>query len=328
MPSNLSARLDYESGVTAFEMHALTDSGDHIEFTSSAERFSELSGNAPDIKPNGLLTGGAVIPAVAAGNNNVDVATLTCNLNGVETTVVADTDVAITRPATAVSKVNSITVNAAGAIAVVAGTDGATTAFSATRGAAGGPPYIPVDSIEIAQVRVISDIAAVINAAQIYQTVGTHQERADFPVYTADNPTGTVSFDSALPLIHTGDVAKKVYAEYAEPVFSEAVDAYDFVPAETTHSTGSTQVYNRTIGSSASSLNQASFNIILRDGITDNLLSKKNQNMWFRFYQDRNKLAHILTQGILGVSRTFGASDNPKAACTISPQFESINKTS
>jgi len=328
MSSNLDARVDYESGVTAFDMEALTDSGDHITFNSNADLFSESAGNAPNIKPNGLLTGGLVIAAIAGGNNNVDVASLTCNLNGVETAVIADTDVAITRPATNVAKVNSITVNSGGTIAVVAGTDGGSTTFSATRGAAGGPPYIPVGSIEIAQVRVTTSAAAPISASQIYQTIGTHQERADFPVYAADNATGKVSFDSALPLIHTGDLPKAVYAEYAEPVFTEAPDASDFVPPETTHSTTSTQVYGRTIGASSSSLNQGSFSIVLRDGITDNLISKKNQNLWFRFYQDRNKLPHILVQGVLGISRTFGASDNPKAACTISPKIEAINKSS
>lgn len=328
MPSNTNARLDYESGVTPFAMSALTDSGDHILFTSSADLFSESDGNAPDIRPNGVLTGGEVIPAISGTNNLVDVASLTCYLAGVETTVVADTDVAITRPATAVAKICSITVNSSGAIAVVAGTDGSDTNFSETRAAAGGPPLIPTTSIEIAQVRVTSDTAAPIDADEIYQVIGTHLERADFPVYTADNTEGTVSFDVALPLIHTGPTAKKVYASYAEPVFTELPFANDFTPAETTHSTTSTQVYGTTLGAASSSLNQASFTAILRDGITDNILTKKNQNLWFRFFQDKNKLPHILTQGILGVGRVFGASDNPKASCTISPTFPSVDKTS
>ena len=41
---------------------------------------------------------------------------------------------------------------------VVAGT--ATTAFSDTRGASGGPPFIPVGSVEVAQVRLTSNVRA------------------------------------------------------------------------------------------------------------------------------------------------------------------------
>jgi hypothetical protein len=265
-----------------------------------------------------LSTGGAVIPAAAAGNDDVDTAALTCYLAGVLTSVSASTDESITRPASAVSKVNSITVTSVGAIAVVAGTDGSTAAFSETRGAAGGPPYIPVGDIEIAQVRVTSDTAAPITAAQIFTTPNTHQERWDYPIFTLDNAAGEVNFNTALPLIHTGDLPKKVFAEYSEPDFAEAVDAHDYTPPETSHSTSSTQVYGRTVGSSSSTLNQGSFSVIMKDGITDGLAKLKNKTLWFRLFPDRNKLPHRFDQGKLGVSRPYPASGNTVMACTIS----------
>lgn len=326
--SNENSRVDYESGVTPFAMSALTDSGDHKNFTSQASLFSESSGNAPDVRPDGVLTGGLVTPAAAGGTDDVDVSALTCHLAGAPDIVAAALDQAITRPATAVSKVNSITVTSAGAVAVVAGLDGLSAAFSEVRGAAGGPPFIPVGSIELAQVRVTSDTAAVITAAQILQTVGTHREKSDFPVFTVDNATGEVNFAQVLPAIHTGSLAKGVYASYAEPIFNEQPFANDFVPAETTHSTSSTQVYGATVGSSSSSLGQGKFTAILKDGITDDILGRKNETLWFRYYQDKNKAAHLLTQGKLGISRTFGASDNPKVACTISPQAASVERAS
>lgn len=326
--SNENSRVDYESGVTPFAMSALTDSGDHTLFSSSASLFSESIGNAPDVRPDGLLTGGVVSVAAAGGNNNVDVAALTCYLAGVLTSVAAAADKAITRPATAVSKVNSITINSSGVVTVIAGTDGATTAFSETRGGVGGPPFVPVGSIEIAQVRVTSNTAAAITAAQIFQTIGTHREKSDFPVLTVDNATGTVSFSQALPAIHTGSLAKGIYASYAEPIFTEQPYANDFVPAETSHSTSSTQVYGATVGSSSSTIGQGSFTAILKDGITDDILGRKNDTLWFRYYQDKFKTAHILTQGKLGLSRTFGAADNPKVSCTISPKIPSVDRAS
>ncbi len=313
-----NAKLEYEAGQQATAMSALTDSGDRTVFESAATLWSGKSGYAPVIRPNGLLTGGAVTPAAAAGNNNVDVAALTANLNGVVTSLASQTNVAITRPTTAVAKICSITLNAAGAIAVVAGTDGATTTFSETRGAAGGPPLIPVDSIEIAQVRVASNTAAVITAAQIYAVVGTHTEMANFPLFNADYDAGTVTFLSALPAIHTGSVAKKVYASYASPIFGEISLASDFVPPETSHSVSSTQIYGTTLGSTTKSLGQGSFTAYLDDGVSDALIGQKDETLWFRFYPDRYKSAYILTQGKLGIARTFPAGDQIRAACTIS----------
>jgi len=326
MSSNENSRVDYESGVTPFPMSALTDSGDQKVFTSGASLFSASSGNAPDIRPNGLLTGGEIVSAISGNDDEIDVAALTCYLAGVKTSVAGATDQAITRAATNVSRVNSVTITSVGAVAVLTGTSGASAAFSEVRGDAGGPPYIPVGSIEIAQVRTTTSAAAPIVSGEIFDTIGSHTEKSDFPVYTASNSDGTLTFDVALPAIHTGDVSKAVYASYAEPIFTEQPFANDFVPAETTHSTSSTQVYGATIGASSQTLNQGSFTAILSDGITDNILSRKNETLWFRYYQDKFKSAHILTQGKLGVSRTFGAADNPQVSCTISPDTASVDK--
>lgn len=313
-----NAKLQYEAGQTSTSMTTLTNSGDETTFTSAASLWSKRAGYAPVVLPNGLLTGGAVTPATAATNNTVDVAALTLNLNGVVTSVAATAAASITRPATAVSKVNSITVNSSGSVAVVAGTDGSTTAFSETRGAAGGPPLIAVDSVEIAQVRVTSNTAAVITTAQIFSVVGTHTERADYPLFDINYSAGSVTFLAALPEIHTGPVPKRVYASFAAPIFSDVQLASDFVPPETTHSLTSVQVYGSTLGSTASTLNQGSFTAYLQDGVADGLVQLKNQDLWFKFFPDRYKAPYLLTQGKLGVSRTFPAGDSIQAACTIS----------
>lgn len=326
--ANDNGLVQFESGVTPFPMSALTDSGDHAIFNSSVDIFSGSAGNAPDVRPNGVITGGAVTVAASATDNAIDVAALSCYLAGVKTEVGVTTDKTITRPAANVAKINSVTVNKNGAIAIVPGTDGATAAFSEKRGEAGGPPFIPADSIEIAQVRVSASVAAPITAAQIFQAVGTHLERYDYPIFDTDNANGNVVFDVALPLIHTGSAAKAVYAAYAEPIFTKQAHANDFVPAETTHSISSTKVYGGLVGNSSESLGQAGFTAILKDGITDPLLSAANDIRWVRYFQDQNKPAHILTQGKIGVSRTFGAADHPKVKVTISAQAASVNRAS
>lgn len=324
MPSAENAKLQYEAGQNAVNMSALTDSGDATIFNSTVTLFSKRAGYAPDVRPNGLITGGAVIPSVAVANNNVDVAALSCYLAGIKTAVSAAVDQTCARAATNVSKINSITVNSAGAIAIVAGTDGSTSAFSETRGAAGGPPLIPVGSIEIAQVRYTGNTAAAVAAAEIFQVVGLHQERYDYPLFDINYADANIKFTAALPLIHTGAVPKKVYASYADPIFADISLASDFAPAETSNSVSSKQIYGSTLGSSSSSLGQGKFTAFLGDGISDALVALKNQILWFKFYPDRYKTPYMLTQGKLGIARTFPAGDNIQAACTISSESASI----
>ncbi|UOF79510.1 hypothetical protein [Caudoviricetes sp.] len=327
------AKLQYEAGQNAAAMAALTNSGDETTFTSAATLWSGRSGYAPVVRPNGLLTGGAITPDGSGVDDVVDVAALTCNLNGVVTSVAAG-EVTISRGLTTdICRITSITVDAAGTLQAVAGADH--TAFSEVRGATGGPPLIPVDSIEIGQVRVSSITAAEVAASEIFQVVGLHQERADFPLYDINyGPTivggvqtkagGSVTFLSALPEIHTGPAPKKVFASYSSPIFADISLASDFVPPETSNSVTSTQVYGATIGSAASTLNQGTFTAYLTNGITDALVLLKDANLWFKFYADRYATPYMLTQGVLGIARTFPVADQIQAACTISATVAAV----
>lgn len=319
MKSNTAenAKLQYEAAQTLVAMAVLTDSGDQTIFSGSASPWSAKRGYETKVRPNGLATGGVIIPT-SAQNDKVDIAALTCNLAGVITSVGAAAATAVTRPATNVSKVNSITVDSTGAIAVIAGTDGTTQAFSESRGVAGSAPLIPVGSIEVGQVRLITSAPAVVVATEIFQVPGTHQERYDYPVWDESLVDGKVTFATALPKIHTGVLPKKVYAEFYTPVFADIDLASDFVAPENSHSVSSTQIYGKTLGKSSSSLGQGKFTAYLKDGVTDALISLKDATLWFKFFPDRYLAPHLLTQGKLGVSRTFPAADNMQAACTIS----------
>lgn len=327
--------LYYESAASAVAFFAMTDSGDNTIFTTTNKPWSQVTGSEPVVVPYGLATGGTIIPAAAAGNNNVDVAALTAYMAGVSgasattglLSVNAATNQTCTRgSSTDTNIINSITVTSAGAIAVVAGT--ATTSFSATRGAAGGPPFIPVGSIEIGQVKFTSTAAAVVASSEIFQVPGTSQELYNFPVWSVDHINGKVTFASALPLDHTGSVAKKVYARCSTPIFAEISNCRDWVPAETTNSVSSEAYYDQVIGSTSASLGQASFTAALGDGVTDTLLGKKGQNLLFKFKPARSGSAYQLTQGILGVARTFGVKSSPQGSFTVSPQQASVDFSS
>ena len=80
----------------------------------------------------------------------------------------------------------------------------------------------------------------------------------------------------------------------------------------------STQIYGTTLGSTSKSLGQGGFTAYLDDGVTDGLVAQKDALLWFRFTPDRYKTPYILCQGKLGISRTWPAGDNVKAACTVS----------
>lgn len=335
MPALNSAALYYESGQSQQSAAAMTDSGDHTIFALTTKPWSLASGYEYTVKPYGLATGGAVTPAVSGTNNLVDVAALTAYMfgaTGASTTtglisVAADTDVSITRAtASDTHIINSITVAADGTITVVTGTD--STSFSETRGANGGPPFIPIGSIEIAQVRTTSSTAAAITAAEIYQVVGTHQERYDYPVWSDDPISGTITFAAALPLIHTSSVPKKVYARVATPIFAEISRAKDWVPAERSSSVSSTEYYDGPLGSTSTSLGQASFSAALNDGVTDAILAKDGANLLFKFMPDKTKTPYQITQGILRKARTYGVGAYAQASFTVSASIPSVDFSS
>lgn len=322
--------IRYEAGQTAKPFEAMTDSGDATVFSASFSPVSNASGSEPVVAPYGLLTGGAITPH--ADNDTVSIAALTASMAAVTgadsdgvISVAAGTLVITRGLTTDTHNITSITVNSSGALAAVSGTDG--TAFSETRGATGGPPLIPVGSIEIGQVRTTSVTAAAVTSDEIYAVPGTHVERSDYPVYSLDFATGEITFAEALPLIHTGAVAKKVYIKGATPLFAPIPQTSDWVPAESTYSINSTDTYDGPVGSASASLGQASFSAILKDGITDSFMAQKGKNLWFEFRPDRDKtVPKQLTQGIFGVSRTFPAGGGSfSAACTVTPSVESLD---
>jgi len=266
-------------------------------------------------------------------------AAATCYISGVLTSVSADATNAVTRGTGGNTHCQTaITITSGGVYAAVAGTEH--TAFSDTIGAAGGIPWIPTTSILVAVVKTTSTSAAVITADEIKQISNSSQERYDFPTWDtryAEVTSGAlgyagVDFHSALLECHSDDAGstsftKAVYAEYATPDFATLPKATDFVPPETSHSTSSTQIYGLTLGASSETLNQGSFTAYLEDGISDALLANKNEILFFKFYQNRSNDPYILTQGTLGITRSFPAGDNVSAACTISAEDAALEVT-
>ena len=64
--------------------------------------------------------------------------------------------------------------------------------------------------------------------------------------------------------------------------------------------------------------------------MSDNILTVKGENLWFKYQPDRDQSTpYQLTQGIFGVSRTYPAGGGSKtASCTVTPESESVDVTS
>jgi len=341
MPTSENAKLMYEAGQDFTDFTTLSDDGDHKQFNSDVNFWSMKSGKEPEVYPNGLVSGCEITPAASGTNNLVDIAAGYAYIAGVLMAISAAADETIARPAGSGDdcKINSVTINVSGAIAIVAGADH--TDLATTRGADGGPEWIPTTSIEIGQVKYTSDTAGAVLASEIYQVPNTHCEFSTYPVFNkypirVENQVvdyAGITFNSALPLIHSDDAGattagKLVYAKFYEPQMAEAADSENFVPPKNSHSVSSKQVYGRTIGSSSSSLGQGGFTKYSADGITDNLLKLEDEILLFKFFQHTLKSPYIVCQGKLGIAYSFPAGDSISNGCTISADLKGENVAS
>ena len=175
----------------------MVDSGDHQVFTiSGGEIWSGKSGNAPDVRPNGITSGRNLLsPGTTV--DTVKVAAFTAYSKGVEQSPAA-TNVTATRATTAgYYKTTSVTMASDGSIVKVSGTEGV--AQSEVRNATGGPPYIPVNDDEIGQIRVSGGTSVVISIDEIFQVIGQHAEAYDSPTWDENNLGDGESADWPVP---------------------------------------------------------------------------------------------------------------------------------
>jgi hypothetical protein len=111
-----------------------------------------------------------------------------------------------------------------------------------------------------------------------------------------------------------------VYGQHYTPAFTDLGKTLDFVPVENSQSVSSTQYYNGSIASTSESIGQGSFTALLNDGTTDILVANKDTTLTVKFFPDRNKSPFILTQGVIGLSRSFPVADQNQADVTISAE--------
>lgn len=330
MPTAKNSKIMIETGQTSYDQATMADSGDHQILTiSGGPLWSGKSEFEVDVRPNGIISGRNLL-SPGTTNDTVKVAAFTAYSKGLEQSPSATNATGPRATTAGYAKITSITMASDGNIAKVSGSEGA--AFSETRNAAGGPPYIPAEDVEVGQLRLTGSTAEMVTTAMIKQVVGTHTERYDYPTWQENNvgmgeaadssseKYAHIKFDAVLPLNHTAAAIKAVYMSYFAPVFSEVNRAMDFVPADVTHTVSSQEYYRGSIASVSEALGAASFTTLLNDGLTDSIVVEKNKTITVKQFPDENKSAYSLTQGRIALGRQFPVDNQIQAEVTISAE--------
>lgn len=321
MANNENMKIEVEIKRTKVSMVILTQSSSAQEYTSGAKYWSNQGTFAPDIKVNGVLSGFEMTPSTTA--DTVDIAAGESNLNGVQTTK-SSGSLAITRPITNPFKISSVTLTSANVFAEVEGSEDVS-AFSTVRGATGGPPLIPTDSIELGQVFMDSTGSAVFVASELSQVVNDTQEVATFPNFTIDFENGLINVPLGYEKIHTGSIARAVYAEYHTAGFLELERVSNVVLPNNSRAVASDATNSGPIGNVTSSVNAGSLTIIGTDGVTEPAILINDQNVWVRVFPDKNMLPHTDVQAFWNAVPTFDAAANLNLAVTLTAEKAASN---
>lgn len=335
MPTAQRGKIQVELDQTFNDYAVMTDSGDHQIFTLGTLWSEKIS---PVIRPNGISSGRNLL-STHADDDKVSIAAFSAYSKGVEHDVTATT-MTMTRPSVSNYKKCSVTMDEDGNLDEVEGTEGSS--FSTTRGAEGGPPLIPVDSVELGQVWMDSQSSAAIAADEIYQSANSHAEYASNPspeyncigkgsyADSAAEKNAHVKFSSAFMVNHTGSVCKRVYLQYYTPSLTTLLKVTDFKAAEVGVSKSSETMYEGSgvsgaIGAmKADSIGDLSFTVFGDDGITEGIVEERGSIITVKWFPDANKVPYLLTQGMLGIERDYPPGEQIKINCTLYCEKESV----
>ncbi len=320
------ARLQIEQGFVFWDFEKGTDSGDQKKFTYSGtvKLFSMLKGQAPIVRPDGARSGLKVIPAISGTNDLVDVAAGAAFVGGVDLAISASTDLAITRAGAGDTfQIHSILIDNAGVISVLAGVQG--TAFSTVRGANGGPAYVTVDKIEIAQVKLDSLAGAPVKTSEIDENV---RQRYDIPSFKLVPEEAAVEMLSALDKRHTGDTTKGIWTKHYEPIWNDIPEASNWKPVDFTAESQKNTTYDGVTTFVRKGIGDGSFDVNLK-GEAGEIMSEVIGGMrWLRFYPDKFKTDHHIVLGFLTYDRDNPPDDMMKASVTVTGAVVAIEKAS
>jgi hypothetical protein len=340
------ALIEVEVGITFYplaELSTVSSPASEVgrKFETQAEFISPQEGLEPVVRLDGVITGLTLTPG--SGYNEVDYSDGSAYIKGQQVDVTASTISGLLRPTTAgYVRINALTVDENGTINNTVGTQGASVT---TRGAAGGPPFLPVDEVLIGYVTMTyyggsESGQQVITASEINDE---SRERTTIPGYEviyhdgsgndASN-IGIIRFASALPLIHAASAAgpgtarRNVYASYYEPDFEQIPDAKDFSFNEDIATIASKAYGDSAEEKALSTPSWSGSGTAYWDKVNDILTIIKGSKRWIKYFPDRDNTDYFTGRAILKVSRNMPVEDNLMATVTVEGSGEIYSKDS
>jgi len=337
-----NASVQVELGSISYPMSALTSvvspvSDVNKKFRTLAEFISDLSKLQAEARLDGVISGLKL--SAGSGYNEVDVSAGNVYIQGQLVEVALDTVTGITRPITLGQVlVTAITVDNAGSISATAGIGGAT---STVRGAAGAPPFLPVNEVLLGYVTATyydgsASGEKVLTAGEIdsYTKEYAAIPSAKFIFHDEEQLVGCVEIANALPMIHAataagpGTATRNLYASYYEPEFEEVPDAKDFKFDENV-ATYKSKAYKdaseeTAIGTPSWSASFSAYFTTVEDIL--NLI--KNSKRWVKHYPDDDLTPHWVGMAIFKVGRETPVENNMTASITLEGSGKLYSKSS
>ena len=340
------AIIEVEVGTTYFPMEALSSVSSPAadvrkKFLTQADFISPQEALEPVVRLDGVVTGLTLTPG--SGYNEVDYSAGSVYIKGSLVAVTAGTVTDIPRPLVSGNvRVTALTVDSNGAVNKTSAAEGTS---SSTRGAAGAPPFLPVDEVLVGYVTATyyggsASGASAIAASEINDET---RERSTIPSYEvihhdgsgndAQN-VGVIKFATALPLIHAaaktgpGTNARNVYASYYSATFEQIAGAYDWSFDEDIATIASKAYGDSAEEKALSTPSWSGSGSVYYDKVKDILNLVKNSKRWVKYYPDRDETPYWTGRAIIKVSRNMPVEDNLTATVTIDGSGELYAKDS
>lgn len=340
------AIIEVEVGTTYYPMEELTSvtspaADVNKKFLTSAEFISPQEDLEPVVRIDGVVTG--LTLTAGDGYNEVDYSAGTVYINGSLISVTAGTVSDIPRPLVSGNvRVTALTVDSNGDVNKTSGAEGTS---SSTRGAAGAPPFLPVNEVLIGYVTATyyggsASGASLIAASEINDET---RERSTIPSYEvvyhdgsgddAQN-VGVIELATVLPTIHAasktgpGTDVRAVYASYYAATFEQISGAYDWSFDEDIATIASKAYGDSAEEKALSTPSWSGSGSAYYDKVKDILNLVKNSKRWVKYYPDRDETPYWTGRAIIKVSRNMPVEDNLTATVTIDGSGELYAKDS
>jgi len=342
-------KVEIEIGTTFYSMGALSTVSTPEEdvgkiWTTSATYISDQKNLQPIVRIDGVISGLVISPT--SNYNEVVVSPGSAYIKGTKVTLASATAASnIPRPLVSGNVlITAITIDANGSINQRDGTEGSA---GGSRGAAGGPPFIPIDEVLVGYVNATyyAGSASGAQAVASSEVDNESKERTFVPSYKVlyhdgegdrDNATnaGAIELATALTKTHAqtadgpGTHYRNVYASYNAASFEELGEVMDLSFDESVE-----VITSRAYGDKADRKRETvpswtgSFSVYV-DRVQDVMNYVKNSTRWMKFYPDDDETEHWVARGILSVSRTFPVSDNMTASVSIEGSGRIYDKSS